>query len=44
MPLKFLKRLRLIKNESDLLGAEAFNIEQVLQALEHCLPLRDLPS
>jgi hypothetical protein len=44
MPLEFLERLRLVEDEIDLLGVEAFNIEQVLQPLEHCLPLRDLPS
>ena len=39
MPLEFLERLRLVQNKSDLLGCEAFDIEHVLQALEHFLPL-----
>src|SRR5208282_1305083 len=43
MPLKFLERLSLIEKESDLLACEGFNPEQVLQALQHSLPLTFSP-
>jgi hypothetical protein len=41
MPLEFLKRLRLVEDKRDLLDCEAFDVEHVLQALEHFLPLSD---
>jgi hypothetical protein len=39
MALKFLERLGLIEKKSDLLACKRFDPEEVLQALNHSLPL-----